>query len=244
MAKNRPKPFEKTTQDQIFNGLGFQKIYRIKAFREKWGYSAYECSFLLGKHDFFFRDAEDPFENTHFNIIDTNYLQLIFNEPLPTFSPPVVEEDTYHLKVTKYLNEVRLWVWEIAKRKTPTGWDKLLDPRNEKNRDVYEPFTTVVEERKLAELPTPLNVVVFDEVRAFIDSLLSEGFFDEPKTALDILKRCRKHFVDDFHARNMIRVINHYTNKKSGVPLLDKSKTNEFGRRIYKRVDNLKLKEK
>ncbi|WP_236979874.1 hypothetical protein [Membranihabitans maritimus] len=199
--------------------MDFDKIYRIRDYRIRWGYSAYECSFLLGKQDFFFRDAENPLKTKRFNPNDTNYLQLIFQEPLSTFMAPKLEVDMYHLRISTYPDEKRKPVYDI-------------DIKNQEGQ--YQHFKTFADEEKHVELPTPLTVYSFDKVRTYIDHLLDNSYFNTPRTALDIFHTCHDHFGPDFHPRNMVRVLNFYMNRKSGVPKLNKEERDEFGRREYR----------
>ena len=88
-------------------------------------------------------------------------------------------------------------------------------------------------ERKSNIIPTPLKTYTYDEVIVYIDTLLAGNFFEVPKTALEVLDNCREHFGVDFHQRYMITVLNHYTNKKSGNPILDNSRKNDCGRKVF-----------
>ena len=204
--------------------IEFTKIYRVMGLRLLLGYSAYELSFLLGKNDFFVRDVENPLGTKRYNPDDTNYLLLIFNAQLPSIMLPKVEQNIYHLKVRSYLNEVKREVYEIAV-KDPIG-------------NNYSHFKTFEAEPKEIELPTLGILPSFEETRSYLDKLLTSAYFNNPKRALDIFESCKSNFGDDFHPRNMIKVLNYYTNKKSGVPKLNKDKKDNFGRRLFiKRTD-------
>jgi len=218
MKKSILKPFKKNTYKISHSSIDFDKIHKIMDFRIKCGYSAYECSFLLGKTDFFFRDAENPLSTKRYNPDDTNYLQLIFETSLSAFMSPKIIEDLYHLQVTAYLNEDQKPVYDIA-------------IRNEESK--YGSFKVFTEEDKHQELHTPLKLFTFEEVKTYIDTLLADGTFNEPKTAFDIFNKCKKHFGEQFHARNMIKVLNYYTNKKSGIAKLNNSGTNNCGRKLF-----------
>lgn len=93
-------------------------------------------------------------------------------------------------------------------------------------------------EKKSDILPSSLNTYTYDKALAYIDTLLAGNFFEIPKTAIEVLESCREHFDEDFHPRHIIAVLNHYTNKKSGIPILDDSGKNECGRKVFwKRFD-------
>jgi hypothetical protein len=182
-------------------------------------YSAYELSFLLGKNDFFVRDVENPLDTKRYNPDDTNYLLLIFNEQLSSIMPPKTEPNTYHLEITSYLNEIRRMVYEIALKDT--------------NGSGYKLFKIFEAEDKHVELDTSRSLLSFNEVQSYIDALLNTVFFNEPKRALDIFESCKTYFGENFHPRNMIKVLNFYTNKKSGVPKLNNDRRDDFGRRLF-----------
>jgi hypothetical protein len=217
MAKNISIPFQKRIYKTSLSSIDFDKIHKIMDYRIKWGYSAYECSFLLGKNDFFFRDAENPLNTKRYNPDDTNYIQLIFQEDLSAFMSPIIKEDIIHLEVITQLNERRKTVYEISIR----------------NDSQNKHFKTFIEEDKHLELPSPLNLSTFDEVKIHIGALIEHGFFEAKKTALEIFNACREYFGTDFHPRYMIAVLNHYTNKKSGIPILDNSSKNDCGRKVF-----------
>ncbi|WP_345949164.1 hypothetical protein ABDD95_20170 [Mucilaginibacter sp. PAMB04274] len=186
------------------------------------GISAWELSFMFGKTDFLVRDAENPLITRRYNIDDTNYLLLIFDEKLPSVMPPKTEQDINHLEIISYFNEIRNNVYEIFIRDA-----KKVD---------YIFFKTIEVEKKYQELPTDLILSSFNEVKGYIDSLLKEDYFDEPKRALDIFNKCKEQLGERFHPRNMVKVLNYYTNKKSGIAKLNKDQKDDFGRTMFKKV--------
>lgn len=202
-----------------FCAVDFDKIHRVRDFRIRMGYSAYELSFLLGKQDFFFRDIENPLNTKRISPNDTNFLQLIFREPISTFMPAKLDVNLYHLQVTTFTDpEIEKPVYEI---------------QIENSEEKFEYFRTIAEEEKHVELSTPFNSYTFEEVKSYIDFLMSNSYFIEPHLASEIFHMCRDHFGIDFHPRYLIQVLNYYTNKKSGDPKLDASNKNIFGRTEY-----------
>jgi hypothetical protein len=211
------------------NTIDFYKTYMVRKMRVTLGISAYEQSFLLGKNDFFVRDVENPLTTKRYNTDDTNYLLLIYDELLKTIMLSKIEQDAYTLQVTTYLDSTRSIVYMIKRR-----------PKTNESINFHDAITVdesnslvVAEEKKHVDLATVLRASTFDEVKSYIDSLLEGNFFSEPKRALDIFKKCKEKFGRNFHPRNMINVINYYTNKKSGNFKIDKNAVNEFGRRLF-----------
>lgn len=223
MAVPKPKRYKKSLHKINVSAIEFDKIHLIrdKRLSSRLGLSSYELSFLLGKHDFFVRDVENPLEKKRYNIDDTNYLLLIFEDRLASIMPAKTEQETYQLEITYYLNGVRLPVYEINIINT------VMHPK------------IITGEGKHEELPTTLDLFSFTDVQLYVDELLCDNFFNGPKRALDIFAKCKLNFGKNFHPRNMIKVLNYYTNKKSGIPKLDKVETNEFGRRLFVKVADI-----
>lgn len=227
MAKQKTnvlKPFQKTTNTNLVSAIELLKAYRVMDLREELGYSAYELSFMLGKDSMMYvRDAEDPLKTLKYDPSDVNYLALILRKPFSSILLPSAPEKHYQIQVITYPDKTRRIVFEIA----------IKDDKSN-----YIHFKTYTQERKMDILPTPLNTYTYDEVIAYINVLLADNFFEIYKTALEVLDSCRKHFGEDFHPRHMIAVLNFYTNKKSGVPLLDYTNKNDCGRKVFRKNPN------
>ncbi|MGJ1196860.1 hypothetical protein ACR777_12085 [Sphingobacterium spiritivorum] len=223
-------PKTKQTHDQVFPAILFRKIFMFHTYRIDIGYSAYECSFLLGKHDFFIRDAENPLKTTHIDPVDSNYLACIFGESIEKFTPDVTKQDNYQLKISISQTENRKTSFQILIR------NEQLSNSN--------PFT-LIEEEKLCVLPTAQFLSTLDKVKDFILHLLNNGYFDNTRTALDIYNEYRRNedFGANFHVRNLIKSLNHFTNKKSGQALLNNERTNLFSRRLYFKPFNFEIKD-
>lgn len=219
MVLHKSKRYKIEIEKHSVIAIEFTKIYIVMDLRLELGYSAYELSFLLGKNDFFVRDVENPSNSKRYNPNDTNYLLLIFNEPLCSIMLPKVEENICHLEIKSYLNEFRKIIYEINIK--------------DKNKNAYKPFKIFEVEDKQAVINTSRNVLSFEHVQSYIDTLLVNTYFDEPKRALDIFESCQANFGADFHPRNMIKVLNFYTNKKSGVVKLNKESRDDFGRTLF-----------
>ena len=200
----------------------------LEQLRKKRGYSAYEVSFLLGKHDFFIRDAENPLKTTLIDIEDTCHLAKVFQISIGDITPPNSTVDNYQLEVVKGKAERRKDRFEI----------NIINAIPHHNDPII-----IIEEEKHAELPTKMVLSDLETVKSFIYKLFQEGFFNYTRTALEVFDECRKqeNFGSDFHARNMIRALNYYTNRKSGEPILDSSRTNLFARKLFFRPMNVPL---
>ena len=203
-----------------FPAFSLEKTLLLEKLRKKFGFSAYEISFMLGKHDFFIRDAENPLKTTLIDPEDTCHLMKAFRVPVDYITPPNMVVDNYQMIVTK----------EKAEKKKDRFQIDIQNPIPALSRSVV-----IVEEEKHVELPTTLDLSDEQTVRDFIYALYLNGFFNSTKTALEIFDVCRRaeSFGANFHPRNMIRALDYYTNKKSGNPILDNSRTNLFSRRLF-----------
>lgn len=197
------------------------KALMFRKYRKKIGYSAYECSFLIGKHDFFVRDIESLLEKSWFSTEDTNYVLLIFVDELENLFPTIAHNNNYSVVVKKSIGLKRKLLLEI---------DMEILGISDSHRKY-----SIQEEEKHVELPTSLELEDEQTLRDFIFTLYREGFFNNTKTALEIFDVCREeeNFGRNFHPRYMIRALDYYTNRKSGNPILDNSRTNLFSRRLF-----------
>jgi hypothetical protein len=204
-----------------------EKALKFVNFRREVGYSAYECSFLIGKHDYFVRDIENLLDKSSFSTIDTNYILLIFRKEFQQVFPIKTFDGNFTIALKQSIGEKRKSVYEI-----------VIDafPPTNRSKIIYE-------EEKHVELPTKLELSDEETLKEFVRRLYDEGFFNNTRTALDIFNECRKdeNFGSNFHPRHMIRALNHYTNSKSGEPILDKSRTNLFARRLFFKPINFEI---
>ncbi|MEO7215546.1 hypothetical protein [Mucilaginibacter sp.] len=236
----QPKRNQKTHSKITISTVEFYKIYMVMFHRLASGYSAYEQSFLLGKTDLFVRDVENPLKSKRYNIDDANYILLIYNLSWKDIIPAEALQDNYQLEVTSYPGDKRIPVYEIRKSAKESGSVLFRNFTLDKNEEKSE-ILIVTEEDKHVEPATQLFLSTYDDVKIYIDKLLIGIFFTEPKRALDIFKQCQLKFGITFHPRNMIKVLNFYTNKKSGVPKLDKERRDEFGRMLFVNSSSMHL---
>ncbi|MEN5088590.1 hypothetical protein ABE426_19155 [Sphingobacterium faecium] len=201
-----------------FPAFSFDKVMFFHKIRTEKGYSAFECSFMIGKHNFLIRDAENPLKKTLIDAEDSLVLAKVFN--LEPYNPPCNPIDYYKLDVTFSIVERKKMQWEIA-----IANDEIKPLRALK----------IIEEDKEIELPTSSFLSTYDDVQEYFKKLVAEGYFNSARTALDILNKYREsvEFGPDFHPRYLIKNIRYYLNKKSGEPILFDRRTNLFSRRLY-----------
>lgn len=201
-----------------FPAFSFDKVMFFHKIRTEKGYSAFECSFMIGKHNFLIRDAENPLKKTLIDAEDSLVLAKVFR--LERYNPPCNPIDYYKLDVTFSIVARKKMQWEIV-----IANDEIKPVRALK----------IIEEDKEIELPTSSFLSTYDDVQEYFKKLIAEGYFSSARTALDILNKYREseEFGPDFHPRYLIKNIRYYLNKKSGEPILFDRRTNLFSRRLY-----------
>ncbi|CDT22702.1 conserved hypothetical protein [Sphingobacterium sp. PM2-P1-29] len=209
-----------------FPAFSFDKVMFFHKIRTEKGYSAFECSFMIGKHNFLIRDAENPLKKTLIDAEDSLVLAKVFN--LEPYNPPCNPIDYYKLDVTFSIVERKKMQWEIV-----IANDEIKRLRALK----------IIEEDKEIELPTSSFLSTYDDVQEYFKKLVAEGYFNSARTALDILNKYREsvEFGPDFHPRYLIKNIRYYLNKKSGEPILFDRRTNQFSRRLYFKPFNFEI---
>lgn len=165
MAAKRKKIVHTT-----FPAFSFDKVMFFHKIRTKKGYSAFECSFMIGKHNFLIRDAENPLKKTLIDAEDSLVLAKLFN--LEPYNPPCNPIDYYKLDVTFSIVERKKMQWEIV-----IANDEIKPLRALK----------IIEEDKEIELPTSSFLSTYDAVQEYFKKLVAEGYFNSARTALDIL---------------------------------------------------------
>ncbi|WP_206531791.1 GNAT family N-acetyltransferase [Sphingobacterium sp. DR205] len=204
-------------QSATFPAISFDKVLLFHKARTEKGISAFECSFLLGKHDFFIRDAENPFKSTLIDPEDSVHLGKVLC--LTECNPNTSLLDLYKLEVEES---------KIDRKRTK----RVIYIKNEGCQ--ADPIEITVEDKE-EELETTLFLSTYEKVQSFFRELIENGYFDSTRTALEIFNTFRSYdeFGPDFHPRYLIQNIRYFINKKSGEPLLDSSRTNLFSRRLF-----------
>ncbi len=205
------------------SAIEVEKACHLQKLRIAMGWSWFELSFMLGKDNgSYVRDVENPLHTLKYDPADVNYIALILDKTFSEILPPSVMATNYNLRVVEYKDDTRRTVYEISIQNA-TG--------------DYIPYHTFTQERKDDILPTPLKTSEPEEVKSYIDALIDDGFFTVPKTALDVLIECRKHFGGDFHPRHMIKtLIDFCDGRKKGKKLNDGK--NDCGRKVYFSISN------
>jgi len=212
-------------QNTTFPAISFDKVLLFHKARKEKGISVFECSFLLGKHDFFIRDAENPFKSTLIDPEDSVHLGKVLS--LTECNPETSNFDLYKLEVEEI---------KVDRKKTK----RIIIIKNE-GADL-DPIEMIVEDKE-EELETSLFLSSYQNVQLFFRELIANGYFDSTKTALEIFNTFRIHheFGPNFHPRFLIQNIRYFLNKKSGEPILDNSRTNLFSRRLFFKTLDFKI---
>jgi hypothetical protein len=212
---NKPELLENQTAHYFtVSSIDFEKSYKTMDMRIAKGFSDRELSFLLGYHQLYVRDVENPLHSKRYKARDTNYLLHIFNCTLPEILDGKLEELTYKLFVVVTSNEAGTKSYDIFKE-GPNGKHKIF--------------------RSFAELPAfkavgPKSVASPMKVKDFILDLLDEGYFSEPKTGLELFRTCVEHFkghVRPFFITNAFKLIH----KMEGRSI--RASKNEMKRFVY-----------
>ncbi|MGF7025213.1 MULTISPECIES: hypothetical protein [Sphingobacterium] len=204
-------------QNTTFPAISFDKVLLFHKARKEKGISVFECSFLLGKHDFFIRDAENPFKSTLIDPEDSVHLAKVLS--LTECNPETSNFDLYKLEVEEI---------KIDRKKTK----RIIIIKND-GADP-DPIEMIVEDKE-EELETTLFLSSYENVQLFFRELIAIDYFDSTRTALEIFNTFRSHdkFGPNFHPRFLIQNIRYFLNKKSGEPILDNRRTNFFSRRLF-----------
>lgn len=208
--------------------IQFYKTYLIRNYRISIGISAYEQAFLMGRPSNFVRGIEDPTIKMNYEIDETNYLCLIYNERFQTFLLPKTENFIITLSVNVYPQGQGIFNFEIEEYQ-PNGKDPgISDVLKGKDNKYW-----VIGEEIGVELPTSLILSTKENVHKFVTQLVKNRFFDRPQRALDIYNRCKEKFGANFHPRYMITSLNELTNKENPLASLDNSMRNDLNRIVF-----------
>lgn len=217
-AKRQPKPYQETISKASTSAYETKKAYQLQVLREALGWSWFELSYMLGKDNgSYVRDVENPLHTLKYDPADVNYIALILLKNFSEILPPPVNAKNFNLSIVSYPDDTRRTVYEIS----------VLS-----EAEKYILFHKFTQERRDDILPTPLKTFEATEVEAYITTLLKDDFFNSPKTALDVLTACRKHFGEDFHPRYMIQTLIEFCDGRKGKKL-DDNRKNDGGRRVF-----------
>lgn len=207
MPKTAAKHF--TPEDAI----EYDKVYKVRDLRLKFGYSQYELSWLLGYRDYYVRDVENPTLKLRYSAVDTNYLRLIFNCPLSDIIAPLIDPPMWYINIKAKEDE--------SGRKTYLIY-RLLDGK----QHLYQ---TIHDEDKLISYPTA-NTTTQEDVNSFIVELMNSGYFDTPRTHLEIFRKSTGNFGTELKPLMIINAIGTITRQHS-YPKLVYGEATETGRK-------------
>lgn len=197
------------------SSIEFEKVYMVRDKRMALGYSDRELSFLLGYRALYVRDVEDPLHTLRYTPKDTNYLLSIFDCSLSELMPSKVALPFYQIKVVVSVDK--------------------------EGREVYEIFQEIDKKfvcYKVLE-PDPEKVILecaLDDqtVKDYISHLFNRGYFNEPKTALEIYKKCVRRFGMPLRPWFVMHGLSFFTSKRKAPKLVQFK--NSSARTVYKIV--------
>lgn len=193
--------------------IEFDKVYMVSDKRMVLGYSDRELSFLLGYRALYVRDVEDPLHTLRYTPKDTNYLLSIFDCRLSELMPGKVVEPFYQVKVVVSVDKEGREVYEIF---------------TESNKQFV--FYRAVE---LSKENLILKGGDCETVKDYIALLFNKGYFDEPKTALEIFKKCMRRLGKPLQPQFVMEGLSFYTSKRKAPRLIQIK--NSSARTVYKK---------
>lgn len=197
------------------SAIEFEKVYMVMERRIALGYSDRELSFLLGYRALYVRDVENPLHTLRYTPKDTNYLLDIFGCKLADIMPPKVSALFYQIKVSVVSDPDGSLTYEIFK---------------EVSKKKFSPY------RIVNSIDTGMSVksdVQAGLVLRYVDGLFSSDYFQEPKTALEIFKKCVQKFGKKLSPKFVLDALSFYTGKRKSPKLFQEK--NASGRTVYKK---------
>ncbi|PVY43645.1 hypothetical protein C8E01_1011 [Pontibacter virosus] len=186
------------------SSIEFDKTYRVRKKRLTMGYTARELSFLLGYHPLYVRNLEDPTSTKKYNAAETNYLRQIFDCPLSDLMPGKIEEPFYQIQIEQGHN---------PKSNNKSYTISILKEEGK------EHFLTFEEEPASFELPLK-SVATQEEVQQFVDGLFRNGYFDKPRTGLEVFKLCQEKLGFPLKPVFVANALRLYTGKRKAPRLV------------------------
>jgi len=199
--------------------IEFDKVYLVMDKRIDLGYTDRELSFLLGYRSLYVRDVEDPLHTLRYTPKDTNYLLHIFDCKLPEIMSPKITELFYHIKVSVTIKDDGRKVYEIS--------------RELKNKEYVQYRTLKIRENNTLSMPDTTRA---DQIQHYIDHLFETGYFETPRTALEIFKKSVKDFESPVKPQYLHDALSFYTGKRKAPRLIQRK--NESSRTVYLKEDH------
>ncbi|CAM3951397.1 hypothetical protein SAMN06265348_104121 [Pedobacter westerhofensis] len=195
------------------SSIDLDKVYKVRNKRLSLGYSARELSFLLGYRAHYVRDVEDPTQTLRYSVKDTNYLLLIFKCDLREIMEAKIPEDYYFISVKKLKDAAGITSYLINKQ---TSGIKHV---------TYQNFSDEVEKISKSKIDS--------EIYRYVESLFENGYFDTPRTGLEVFSSCETVIVGKLLPHLVINAIGRFTGKRKSPRLI--TSRNKSGRTVYLR---------
>ncbi|WP_158655631.1 hypothetical protein [Sphingobacterium sp. HMA12] len=185
------------------------KMFNVFKLRKGIGMSQFEFAFLLGQRDFYIRDYERPDHTLILGHGENNTIRSIYDCRLDEIVP--VSLPKYAIRILRAIGE--------------NGNKHFKVQRSYDNKIWKDDFDLALgDEQK--ELGLPINSDVTQEnVQDWINSAYQSGYFNIPKSALQIFQDSKNFFKDYVRPLFIINALQTYTKKKKApriVKLRDK----------------------
>lgn len=168
---------------------------------------------LLGQRELYVRDFERPDHMLILGLSENNTIRIIFKCELTSFVPLSTNEINGVIQLSYHIDEQDKRFY-IAEEKTGNGkWKEFLRFGDEEKDILLDSSSTITD----------------TQVPEWIDEKYHDGYFNTPKTALQIFLDCEAHFNDQVRPLFIARAIQHYTKKKKAPRLVkNRDKMNDY----------------
>ncbi|WP_286752159.1 MULTISPECIES: hypothetical protein [Sphingobacterium] len=206
------------------------KMFNILKLRKDSGISQFEFAFLLGQRDFYIRDYERPDHTLILGHGENNTVRSIYDCRLDEIVPVSLPKCAVRILCAMDENE-----------------NKHFKIQKSYDNKIWEDDTDLVlgDEPKELELPIKSDVTQ-ENVQDWIDSVYQAGYFNIPKSALQIFQDCKNFFKDYVRPLFIANTIQTYTKKKKAprvVKLRDKLNDYDvFTNEQFKNLGFLRIK--
>jgi len=194
-------------------------IYRVKLKRISLGYSQAELSFLLGYPKDHIELIEDLSNEKEYMLSNLLSLAYIFNcQPRSLFSECLPPNEYIQVRSEKKIlgNRIYYEAWRVNETEAEELLYKLFEDDPSLN----------CSSRKIEKVEKVMNL---------IDELFNDGFFDEPKNALEIFHQCQNKIGADILPRFIESALNVYLFIKTFPKLKMMEEGNCF---VYRKVED------
>jgi len=194
------------------SSIELDNVYRVMDKRKSLGYSARDLSFMLGYRALYVRDVENPKHTLRYTPKDNNYLQLIFECPLSDILAGKIPEVNYLITIETH-SYGTVSTNTIHRLNLPQAPIRLKEFKDEDDTSV--------------EIGTSEKI----EIEKVINNLFNSVYFDQPKTALEILQSFKEIYRKTTPVHNVIAAIKKYTARRKAPRLIENK--NESGRTTF-----------